>query len=245
MSAQGQRSRGVGRPSRLSVEAIIAAAERILQDEGPQKLSMRHLANELGTAPMALYYHVRDKDELLLLVMEAQARRAPRPELPDDPRERLITASVTLHDLLAERLWIVEVLAGNDLIAPSALSFVEEIVGAAADCGHSLEEAVCIYRSIWYYIVGDVLIRVNGNLRRSRTAGPAREDGIVAGLASDTHPRLAAVADRWAELNARDTHRAGLTALIDGLLRCPPLSGEGTAGTEPGRSASAAAERTT
>ncbi|PZG47351.1 TetR family transcriptional regulator [Spongiactinospora gelatinilytica] len=225
MPAAGPKAKGAGRPPRLSLEAIIAAAERVLRSEGPEKLSMRRLASELGSAPMALYYHVRDKDELLLLLMEAQARRIPRPEFPDDPRDRLVAVATTLYELLAERVWIVEVLTGDDFTAPSALWFVDEMIGAAIDNGHTPEQAVYIYRTIWFYIVGDLIIRVNGERRRARTAGSTPENNVIAGVESGTHPHLARVAARWSELNARDTHRQALTAIIDGLLHSTDAPG--------------------
>lgn len=128
MPAEVPRTRGVGRPPRLSLDAIVAAAARILQAEGPERLSMRRLATELGSTPMALYHHVRDKDELLVHVLESQARAMPRPDFPEEPRERLVAASVLLYELLAERPWIIEVLTGDDLIAPSALWIVEVMI---------------------------------------------------------------------------------------------------------------------
>lgn len=217
MRAEVPRPRGVGRPPRLSVDAIITAAARILQEEGLEKLSMRRLANELGSTPMAIYYHVPDKDKLLVHVLESQAQTMPRPEFPADPRERLIAASVLLYELLAERPWIIEVLTGDDLIARSALWIVEEMIGAAVDYGHTPDEAVYVYRTIWFYIVGNLIIRVTSARRRARTRA-IHQDEVVARLTTATHPRLAAVADNWAELNARDTHRQGLTAIVNGLL---------------------------
>jgi AcrR family transcriptional regulator len=226
MPASVPGAKSVGRPPRLSLDAIIAAADRILQDEGSEKLSMRHLASELGSTPMALYYHVRDKDELLLLVMETHAQRMPRPEFPDNPRERLIAAALMLYELLAERPWIVEVLTGDDLIAPSALWIVEVMIGATVEYGHTPERAVFVYRTIWYYIVGNLIIRVNSERRRSRPSTPIYRDGVIAGLATGTHPQLAAVAGRWAEITARDSHREGLTAMVDGLLPIRPGTGK-------------------
>lgn len=217
MPAEVPRKRGVGRPPRLSLDAIIAAAARILHAEGLEKLSMRRLASDLGTTPMALYHHVRDKDELLVHVLESQARTMPRPEFPADPRQRLAAASILLYELLAERPWIIEVLTGDDLIAPSALWIVEVMVGAAVDYGYSADVAVHVYRTIWFYIVGSLIVRVTGSRRRART-GTVFQDEVVARLTTATHPRLADVAGRWAELNARDTHRQALTAIVDGLL---------------------------
>ncbi|WP_197321928.1 TetR/AcrR family transcriptional regulator [Saccharomonospora sp. NB11] len=219
MPAEVPRSRGVGRPPRLSLDAIVAAADRILRTDGPEKLSMRRLATELGSTPMALYHHVRDKDELLLLVMETHARRMTRPDFPDDPRERLVAAAILLHELLSEHLWIVDVLTGDDLIGPSALWIVEEMIDAAVEAGCTLDEAFHVYRAIWYYIVGDLIIRLNRTRRRARSTTPVHQNEVVANLTAGTHPRLAALADRWEDLNARDTHRWGLRAVVAGLLQ--------------------------
>ncbi|WP_459958757.1 TetR/AcrR family transcriptional regulator [Nocardia sp. IFM 10818] len=210
--------KSAGRPPRLSLEAIIAAADRILAAEGPEKLSMRRLANELGSAPMAVYYHVRDKDELLLRVLEAHARSIPRPELPEDPRERLVTTAVLLYELLSERAWIVEVLTADDLFAPTALWFVENLIGAAVECGCTPEQAVDVYRTIWYYIVGNLLIRVNSGRRRAQAGKAIYRDQAIADLAPGAYPHIAAVADRWAELSTRDSHREGLAAIVDGMV---------------------------
>ncbi|OCF88392.1 TetR/AcrR family transcriptional regulator C-terminal domain-containing protein [Nocardia brasiliensis] len=217
MPPAARRAKSAGRPPRLSLEAVVAAATRILESEGSEKLSMRRLAHELGTAPMAPYYYVRDKDELLLLVLETHAKGLPRPELPADPRARLIATATLLFELLAERPWIIEVLTGDDLMADSALWFVEMMLGAAVDYGCTPEEAVTVYRTIWYYIVGNLIVRVHRERRRARGADVYEEQAIGA-VPADTHPHLAAVARRWPELTARDSHREGLTAIVDGLL---------------------------
>ena len=170
MQPPTKRTGRTGRPPRLSQEAIIAAAQRLLAAEGPENLSMRRLAKELASTPMALYHHVRDKDELLLLLLEEHARGIPRPELPEDPRERLIAAAQLLHDVLAECPWIVEVLASDDLMAVSALWIVEAMVDDAIEYGLSPERAVGAYRIIWYYTVGELMIRVTRERRTQPTS---------------------------------------------------------------------------
>ncbi|MBF6177200.1 TetR/AcrR family transcriptional regulator [Nocardia otitidiscaviarum] len=209
-----------GRPARLSRESIVAAADRVLRDEGPEALSMRRLAKELDSTAMALYHHVRDKDELLLLVLESHAREIPRLELPEDPRQRLLAAALVLYERLAERPWIVEVLAADPLVVPSAMPMVEVMMAAAVACGHTPQQAVDVYRTLWYYIVGDLVMRANRERRQGapeRAAALDRADAL-ADLDVTALPTVAAVADRWAELTVRDTHRQGLAAIVDGLL---------------------------
>ncbi|MET7641801.1 TetR/AcrR family transcriptional regulator [Streptomyces sp. NPDC005438] len=218
MSPEAKRTGRTGRPPRLSQEAIISAAQRLLAVEGAGGLSMRRLARELKSTPMALYHHVRDKDELLLLLLEEHARTIPRPTLPEDPRERMIAAGQLLHDVLAGCPWIVEVLASDDLMAKSALWIVEAMVDAAMECGLSPEQAVDAYRAIWYYTVGELLIQVSRKRRQAESPTPSHRDRTFASLSAEAYPRLSSLADRWAELTRRDTHRQSLEALVNGLL---------------------------
>ncbi|MCL6296879.1 TetR/AcrR family transcriptional regulator [Streptomyces kronopolitis] len=218
MQPRPKRTGRTGRPPRLSQEAIISGAQRLLAAEGADSLSMRRLAKELDSTPMALYHHVRDKDELLLLLLEAHAQSIRRPELPEDPRERMIAAGQLLHSVLADCPWIVEVLASDDLMAISALWIVEEMVDAAVACGLTPEQAVDAYRTVWYYTVGELMIRVTRERRRVERDQPSHRDQAFAALATDEYPRLASLADRWAELTTRDTHRQGLEAVVNGLI---------------------------
>jgi AcrR family transcriptional regulator len=59
------------RPARtpLTREAIVDAALRVVEREGANGLSMRRVAEQLGTGPASLYWHVASKDELINLVV--------------------------------------------------------------------------------------------------------------------------------------------------------------------------------
>src|SRR5947207_14518508 len=45
--------------------ALIDAARRILETEGPAALSLRAVAREAGVSPAAPYHHFKDKSQLL------------------------------------------------------------------------------------------------------------------------------------------------------------------------------------
>ncbi|MFG2844449.1 TetR/AcrR family transcriptional regulator [Kitasatospora sp. NPDC048296] len=210
--------RRTGRPPKLSREAILTAARTILAEEGPEQLSMRRLAKELSSTPMALYHHVKDKDELLLLLLESHASAFPRPELPADPRERLIAAARVLYDILAECPWIVEVLASDDLLAVSALWIVENILDAAIAAGLTPDQAVHVYRVLWYYTAGELTVRLGRRRRRADPAGRPYRAEAFAALDPAAFPRLTSLAGDWEELTAADTRQEGLIAIVDGLL---------------------------
>jgi AcrR family transcriptional regulator len=73
------------RPTRrtaLTRDAIVAAAIEVLDEAGVAGLSMRRVADQLGTGAASLYAHVSGKDELLELVFDELVGQVPLPE-PD------------------------------------------------------------------------------------------------------------------------------------------------------------------
>ncbi|MER7580697.1 TetR/AcrR family transcriptional regulator [Kitasatospora sp. NPDC097691] len=211
--------KATGRPPRISREEVVDAARRIVTEEGVGKLTMRRLAAEVGSTPMALYHHVRDKEELLVLLLDDHAARTLRPTgLPAEPRERVVAAASAIHGALAACPWIVEVLTADDLMSTHALWFVEQIVDGLVDCGLPLDRAVQGYRAIWYYTAGEIVVRATAARRRTADDRPTYREQVFAGLDPAELPRLAQVADRWEPITAEDTYPDGLRALVAGLL---------------------------
>ncbi|HEX6508273.1 MAG TPA: TetR/AcrR family transcriptional regulator C-terminal domain-containing protein [Chloroflexota bacterium] len=69
----------------LTREAIVEAALHVLDAEGMEGLSMRRVAEELDTGAASLYWHVRNKEELLQLIYERVSDEVTLPE-PDPSR---------------------------------------------------------------------------------------------------------------------------------------------------------------
>src|SRR4051794_11758647 len=179
---------------------------------------MRPVALAVGASPMSLSRRVRDKDELLILLPDQLASEAPRPTLPEDPRERLQAACRAIRDGLAEHPWIVDVLAGGDLIAPSILYLVEEVVAGFVACGLSYADAADAYRAYWQYTVGELMVR--RGLDHVATLGrPPYVVQVLTSVDPSQLPTLAALAPHWAPARARDSYDHGLAALLDGLIR--------------------------
>src|SRR3954468_6449687 len=88
-SPAGRPARRRAADSRLGVEAIVAAGVAVADAEGIAALSMRRVAAELGAAPMSLYRHVADKDELLLQMMDAAISEVALPDPPPGWRDGL------------------------------------------------------------------------------------------------------------------------------------------------------------
>jgi AcrR family transcriptional regulator len=206
-----------GRPPRLSRNAIVAAASAVVSREGIGSLTMRRVAEELSSSPMSIYRHVRDKDELLVLLLDHLAAEVPRPRLPREPRARLLTACRAMRDGLAEHSWIVDVLAGGDLIAPSILWLVEEIVAGFVACGLTYAQAADAYRAVWQFTVGELIVR-RGLDQIATLHRPPRVLRVLTSVDPDELPTLAALASHWAPARNHDSYDMGVRALVDGLL---------------------------
>lgn len=193
---------------------ILAAARRLIDADGWERLTIRRLAAELGIGPTTLYHHVRDKQDLLLLLLNEYAEQVPPPELPDDPRERIIAAAAALHDGLAAWPWAAEILTVDGfvgLLGEPALRLVEAILSGAAGCGCTPERSVDVFRAIWYFTAGEILVRAHSDAKR-----PAHVDFTQ--FDANRLPHLAAIGARWPELAARDVYPDALRAFVDGLL---------------------------
>jgi TetR/AcrR family tetracycline transcriptional repressor len=64
------QARDAAERARLSKAAVVEQALALGDAEGLDALTIRRLAQELGVTPMALYWHFRNKDELLAALAE-------------------------------------------------------------------------------------------------------------------------------------------------------------------------------
>lgn len=96
MKAKGDKS-GNGKRERLTQQAIVTAAATLFARDGFGATSLDDIASTLGVTKGALYYHVKNKEEILrliyltvLTVSEEPLRRIVESSLP--PVEKLLRA---------------------------------------------------------------------------------------------------------------------------------------------------------
>ncbi len=100
-----------------------------LDREGLAALSMRKLADELGTGAASLYWHVGSKDGLLDLVMDQiiGEGKVPDPD-PDRWREQLKQVARDQRAASLRHPWLVRVSIGRIPMGPNALRYSERIL---------------------------------------------------------------------------------------------------------------------
>src|SRR6516162_1585925 len=113
----------------ISREAIVTAAIGLLDREGLAALSMRRLAEELGTGAASLYWHVGSKDGLLDLVFDELIGEEQIPD-PDPPRwqEQLKDIARAQRRVSLRHPYLVRISIGRIPMGPNALRFSERVL---------------------------------------------------------------------------------------------------------------------
>jgi AcrR family transcriptional regulator len=109
---------------------IVAAAIEVLDEAGFAGLSMRRVAERLGTGAASLYAHVSGREELLELVFDALVGQV-RLEEPDPARwrEQLRRLLRDLRDILASHTDAALAGLGRVPTAPQTLAAAEVLTG--------------------------------------------------------------------------------------------------------------------
>ncbi|WP_067511253.1 TetR/AcrR family transcriptional regulator [Nocardia puris] len=148
-----------GRPVRVTREEVVAATTRMLKQDGSAGFSMRRLADELGVSTAAVYHHFPGKAQLFIAVLSEEAERVPRPDLPDSPRDRLITLVMHVIEVLHELPWVVDVLVAGESFGRAAMWILDEFVGAAMELGADIRHGTYMYSAMWRFVLGELMMR--------------------------------------------------------------------------------------
>jgi AcrR family transcriptional regulator len=149
-----------GRPPRLSRVQIVEEALRLIDDRGADALTMRALAADLGVDPMAVYRHVRDKEDLLGAMCDAVIARLP-PFVPDRPwREQVGQLAGGLYDLLVTRPALLPVLAAAPM-TPASVEVAERAVALLEAQGVKRRVATAGFDAVFAYVLGFALVEVS------------------------------------------------------------------------------------
>jgi AcrR family transcriptional regulator len=122
-----KRSRRPAPPRpQLSREVIVDVAMRLLDADGLDGVSMRRVAEELGTGPASLYAHVANKEELLELLLERVIGEVVVPA-PDPSRwqAQLLEVGQETHRVYAAHRDIAAVGLATIPTDPNALRIAE------------------------------------------------------------------------------------------------------------------------
>jgi TetR/AcrR family tetracycline transcriptional repressor len=143
------------RPTALSRTAVVDAAEQLVTTRPFDEVTIRSLAAELGVAPMSLYRHVRDKDDLLGEVVDRMLAAIWEPSASRrDGLEWLAEAADRLRRLLVEQPAALHVYLRQPVLSPAAVRRMDAMVDVLRGAGLGTADAHTAYAALQTYAVG-------------------------------------------------------------------------------------------
>jgi AcrR family transcriptional regulator len=204
------------------VEAIVAAAIDVLDEAGLAGLSMRKVAERLGTGAASLYAYVSGRDELLELVFDELVGQIPLPQ-PDPKRwrDQLTELMYDLHKVLVSHRDAALAGLGRVPTTPNTLAASEALVGVMRAGGLSDKVIALGLDQLTLFVVGTAFeqsMYEYGDMSRAEVEEYFGEvHRFFSALPSDRFPGLASIADELGAYDGDERFRFGLDALIAGL----------------------------
>jgi AcrR family transcriptional regulator len=223
--APAGRHRGRGRGSGLHRDDIVAVALKVAEAEGPEAVSMRRIAKELGVGTMSLYHHIPTKDDLLDLMHDQVMGElvVPADELGDSWEEGLAQISRRTREVYERHTWMVSGAWERPQMGPRAFAHVEQSL--AIFQGVPYDRAMRMLAAADDYVIGFVSRRV-AERRAIERAGLGEREYVEALRPyverllvdrADEFPNLAGVVGGDWSQNPDDRFEAGLQWMLAGM----------------------------
>jgi AcrR family transcriptional regulator len=154
------RSRAVPR-SRLSRERVLKVAIAHADAGGLDALSMRKLAEELDVAPMALYRHMANKEDLIDGMVDVVFSEVGLPSVGPDWRTAMRRRAMSLRDVLARHRWAIGLMESRRNPGPANLRHHDAVIGSLRASGFDMALVAHAYSVLDSYIYGFAQTKMN------------------------------------------------------------------------------------
>ncbi len=201
----------------LTREQIVRAAIELLDAEGVDGLSMRCLGNRLGSAATAVYWHVKSKDDLVVLAGDEVWGEI---ELPDPSEVGWRTAATRMandtYAMINRHLWLVPAMSTHLIYGPGKARYDDHslaVYEAAGFTGGNADWALKALHSVFTFVLGMALAEAAEVAWRTRLR---RDGGNEEEQIRDALARASDIAMQFPQLRTR------IEALGDADLTAPP-----------------------
>jgi AcrR family transcriptional regulator len=149
-----------GRARGLRREQIVRAAIAIADRDGLDALTMRRVAEQLGAGTMSLYWHVRNKDELIELMRDQAVGEQTLKAASGDWRADLATFARDVRRTFLRHPWLASLLGGRPPLGPSSLRQDELSLAIVSGLEVDEQTRAAIPAAVYFLVVGYVLREV-------------------------------------------------------------------------------------
>ncbi len=206
----------------LTSEQIVRAAVDLLDEEGLEGLNMRALGVRLGSAATAVYWHVKTKDELVVLAADSVWSEIALPS-PSNVGWREAAASMA-RDLLAMVIrhpWLATAMSTHLIYGEGKARRDDHALGVYEAAGFKGADAEWALQIVVVFVLGRALSEAAelSRQRRLRQSGGEERDRRsyeAAAAIAMSYPRLRARAEAVPQ-GPDSSFETGLELILDAL----------------------------
>jgi TetR/AcrR family transcriptional regulator, tetracycline repressor protein len=209
----------------LDLDGIVRAAIELIDANGLDEFSLRALARYLGAGNMSLYYYVKDRDQLLALVLDEILGSINLTRLPREPVDALALLSKRFINAFAAHPHVIPLFVLQPIysIGPNALAVFDRFVELLRDTGLPARSVADTTVALVEYLCGHLI----GYMPHMRPPGHDHSttvDDILQAVPDDAAPNLRAVGRELRRAVATLQPSVGINLLLAGLHPRPTHS---------------------
>lgn len=209
----------------LSAEAVLATALRLVDRDGLDALSMRRVAQELGTGAASLYAYFANKDELLEQLLDRIIGDIPLPAAGTaDWAGEIKRSCYASRAVFVAHRDLVKVARASIPVGPNSLRYTEATLAVLRGAGIPDRIAAWGMDQLSLVIVADAIehaIHAEHGRHTEADAAPylAQVSEYLANLPPDEFPNLVAMAPTMIEGSGDERFEFAIDLMVDGLAR--------------------------
>lgn len=204
----------------LSRKRVLRAAMAHADKLGLSELSMRKLAEVLGVAPMALYRHIANKDDLIDAMIDVVFTEIELPAGDADWRTAMRQRAISVRNALERHRWAIGLMESRLHPGPANLRHHDAVLGNLRASGFSVEMTAHAYSVLDSYIYGFALTKMNLPFENGRGDVPDIAERMLEPFPANTYPNLIEfITDHAMKPGYEygDEFAYGLDLILDGL----------------------------
>lgn len=206
-------------PKRLSASKIVDAAAELASSQGLDAVTIRAVAAQVGFSTMAMYRHIKSRDELMFLLIERAL--GPAPHFSDKEWQQNVRAWATgLLQRYKINPWALDLPMVGMPVMPNHISWVEQALHILAPTGLSLQDRL------------NTALLIDGHVRQfariaaasPRSTQPQQNDvSWLQNVAADVAPLLMLALQQGAMQSQKGPDfKAGLDIIVTGIQASIP-----------------------
>ena len=196
------------------MQAAVDLADR----DGLDALTMRRLGAELGVEAMSLYKHVANKSEILDGIVELVVAEIDIPSGGADWKVAMRRRAISARAVLSRHSWAIGLLEARGSMGPTALRYLDAILGNLRLAGFSIENAAHAFWLLDSYVYGHVIqetsLPFTSSEEMTESAGSLLEQ-----ITTNEYPHLVEMGQRAlrSEYSFDTEFEYGLDLILDAL----------------------------